>query len=475
MRYIISLTVFLLSFACFAQTENEVVEGEPIQDNQDWGEAASENEGENEPSLNGEKTAFVFKWEGEIFDAAERRFKRALKEADERGVDYVMVELNTYGGRVDIADRIHQLLLGTKATTIVYINTNAASAGALLSISCDSIYMAPASQIGAATVVSAEGQQAPDKYQSYMRATMRSTAESQNRDPLIAEAMVDDRVVIAGIIDSGRTLTFTTQEAIEHGYCEGMFGSSKEVLEHLQLKEGNITQYTTTGMDGLMDWLLHPALTGALMVIMFAGVYFELQTPGVGFPLMASVAAALLYFAPHYLEGMAQNWEILLFIVGLLLLAAEVFVIPGFGVAGVLGIACMVVGLAFSQISLDIPQYGLPGDGTITFAFFSVIVSLLASLLLLFAFEGSLMNSAAFGRMSLETTQKADEGYSIKGKDTDLLLGRMAEAATDLRISGKIVLDGIYHDAITRGEYIEKGQGVEIIENRGNYYVVRST
>jgi len=470
-RYIIFLTVFIFSLSCFAENQEEAGEAEQIQDHQEWGEPASENSNSESES---DKTAFVFKWDGEIFDAAERRFKRGLKAADEQGADYVVIELNTYGGRVDVADRIHQLLLGSKATSIVYVNTNAASAGALISLSCDSIFMAPASQIGAATVVSEQGQQAPDKYQSYMRATMRSTAESQGRDPMIAEAMVDDRVVIAGIIDSGRTLTFTTQEAIKHGYCEGMFESSKELLEHLQVKEGNITQYQETGMDELMDWLLHPALTGALMVIMFAGVYFELQTPGVGFPLMASATAAILYFAPHYLEGLAQNWEILLFIVGLLLLAAEVFVIPGFGVAGVLGISCMVVGLAFSQVSIDIPQFGLPGDGTVTFAFFNVMLSLIVSIVLLFAFGGSILNSAAFDGLSLNTTQKADEGYTIKGKDTDLLIGKTGETATDLRISGKVQINGIYYDAITRGEYIEKGKSVEVIENRGNYYVVRS-
>ncbi len=439
-------------------------------------EESNKNSSENEsPSTSSDEAkAFVFKWDGEIFDAAERKFRRALAEAESREVDYVIVELNTYGGRVDVADRIHQMLLNAKATSVVYINTNAASAGALISISCDSIYMAPASQIGAATVVSEDGQQAPDKYQSYMRATMRSTAESQGRNPDIAEAMVDDRVEIEGIIEEGKTLTFTTNEAIKNAYAEGQFSDIKELFKHLNLEEENIAEYQETGMDSLMDWLLHPALTGALMVIMFAGIYFELQSPGIGFPLLASIVAASLYFAPHYIEGMAQNWEILLFFIGILLLALEVFVIPGFGVAGILGILFMVTGLAFSQLSFDIFEFGLPGGSMLSGAFLRVMLAMLISIGLMFAFGGSLLSSPAMQRMSLETTQKAEEGYSIKGKDTDDLLGKIGVAATDLRIAGKIEIETRLYDAITRGEYIEKGNTIEILENRGNYYVVRS-
>lgn len=435
---------------------------------QEDGNAASADE-------NSEKTAFVFKWDGDIFDASERLIKRAIKKAEEMEVDYIIMELNTYGGRVDIADRLHQLLLNAKATTVVYINANAISAGALISISCDSIYMAPASQIGAVTVVTGEGEAAPDKYQSVMRATMRSTAERQGRNPEVAEAMVDDRVEIEGIIEAGKTLTFTSREAEEHGYSEGEFADVNELLKHLNVKEENVSEYKETGMDTLMTWLLHPALTGALMVIMFAGVYFELQTPGVGFPIMASVAAAILYFAPHYIEGFAENWEVLLFFVGLLLLGLEVFVIPGFGVAGILGILCMIAGLAFSQISYDIFKFGLPDDGSMNGAFLRVMLSMVISTGMLFAFGGSLLNSPAMRRMSLETTQDASEGYSIKAKDSDELIGQIGEAVTDLRISGRISVDGRFFDAITRGEYIEKGNTIEVLENRGNYYVVKSS
>jgi len=418
--------------------------------------------------------AYTFKLHNEIFDAALHTVKRAIKEANEMDADYLVMDLNTYGGRVDIADSIRTALLNSPITTVVLINNNAASAGALISLACDSIFMVPGAQMGAATVVNGtDGQQMPDKYQSYMRATMRSTAEVQNRDPMIAEAMVDDRVSIPNIIEEGKTLTFTTEEAIKHGYSEGSFQSITEVLEHLQPSPTEVMEYKETTTDRIIAFLLNPALHGALLMIMFAGVYFELQSPGLGFPILAAIVAAVLYFLPNYIEGLAANWEIALFVVGLILLLAEVFVIPGFGVAGILGITAILTSLILSMVQNQFFDFTFTPPGSIGRASNIVLISFVLSTIALFALGGSLLNSAAFKRMSVASTQQSSEGYSIKQVEMDRFIGMEGVAVTDLKISGRVEIENERHDAITQGGFIEKGTNIKVLENRGNYLVVR--
>ncbi|GAI56184.1 unnamed protein product, partial [marine sediment metagenome] len=210
------------------------------------------------------------------------------------------------------------------------------------------IYMRKGASIGAATVVDAQGKVVPDKYQSFMRSTMRATAEAHgkdtiikgtdtllvwHRDPQIAEAMVDPKIYIKDIIDTGQVLTFTTNEAIKYGFCEGEAESIKEVLKIAGIKDYEIKEFVLTPLEAIIQFLVNPFVHGILIMIIIGGIYFELQTPGIGFPLGAALLAAILYFAPLYLQGLAENWELVLFVVGLILIGVEIFAIPGFGVA----------------------------------------------------------------------------------------------------------------------------------------------
>ncbi len=307
--------------------------------------------------------------------------------------------MNTYGGEVIFADSIRTKIINSPFPVYVFIDNNAASAGALISIACDKIYMRKGANIGAATVVNQTGEQMPDKYQSYMRSMIRSTAESQGkdtiingndttykwkRDPKIAEAMVDDRVAIPGIIDSGKVLTFTTEEAIKYGFCDGV---AKTLDELVQKEIGNanyeIISYEPTLMDKLMGFLTGTMLRGILIMVIIGGIYFELQTPGIGFPSIAAIGAALLYFAPLYLDGLAANWEILIFVVGIILIALEVFVIPGFGVAGISGIILVFTGLVLSLLGNDDFNFDSVPSENINKAVITVLSSLIASALLI--------------------------------------------------------------------------------------------
>ncbi|MEE4286354.1 MAG: S49 family peptidase, partial [Mariniphaga sp.] len=318
-----------------------------------------------EDEKSNEKLVYKLNIKQEITRATWRQTQQAFEAADSLGADVFLIHMNTYGGTVLDADSIRTKILQSKIPVYVFIDNNAASAGALISIACDSIYMRPGGSIGAATVVNQTGQAMPDKYQSYMRSTMRATAEGKGkktvivgndtlqqwrRDPQIAEAMVDPSVFIEGIIDTGKVLTFTPAEAIEYGFCEGIAENVPEVLQKVGIEEYRIVEYEPSFIERIIGFLVHPMVSGLLIMAIIGGIYFEMQTPGIGFPLGVAILAAVLYFAPLYLEGLAENWEILLFLAGLILIALEIFVIPGFGIAGISGVLLVFVALVLSLI-----------------------------------------------------------------------------------------------------------------------------
>lgn len=290
----------------------------------------------------------------EIDNTTRIYLRNGLTEAQMLGADAVLLHMNTYGGLLEAADSMRTAILYNPIPVYVFIDNNAASAGALISIACEKIFMRKGANIGAATVVNQTGAAMPDKYQSYMRSMIRSTAEAHGkdtiiqgndttfrwkRDPLIAEAMVDDRVIVPNLIDSGKVLTFTADEALQWRYCDGIAETPDEVItKYLGYNDYEIKKYEPSWYDDLKGFLMSPVLQSLLIIIIIGGIYFEMQTPGLGFPSAAALVAAILYFAPLYLDGLAQNWEILVFIIGLLLIAAEIFVIPGFGIAGISGI-----------------------------------------------------------------------------------------------------------------------------------------
>ncbi len=422
-----------------------------------------------------------------------RLTQEALDEAYELGADVIILHLNTYGGEVSAADSIRTKLLNARVPVHVFIDDNAASAGALIAIACDSIYMKPGGKIGAATVVNQAGEQVPDKYQSYMRATMRATAEAHGKDtlvsgndttymwhrnPAIAEAMVDPKLYVEGISDTGQVLTFTASEAIEFGYCEGTAESLKEVISKLGIKEYELKSYTPSGMDKVIGFLINPMLSGVLIMIIIGGIYFELQSPGIGFALAASVIAALLYFAPLYLEGMAENWEVILFIVGVVLMMVEIFAIPGFGVAGVAGIIAMITGLTLSLVDnvvFEDPEFTGEGLGLLMKSLSLVLVAALLGLILSLWTTKKLLTTSAFSNLSLKSEQQVDKGYIAVGTEQQSLVGEPGVAHTVLRPSGRVRVNDKIYDAMAEYGYIEKGESVKIVRyESGQVYVVKT-
>ena len=437
----------------------------------------------------GEEKAVVYKVDikDEIGPGVWRLVKKSFDRATEERADYILIHMNTYGGMVVYADSLRSLILNYPKPVWVFIDNNAASAGALISIACDKIYMREGANIGAATVVNQTGEAMPDKYQSYMRSMIRATAQAHgkdtvvengrtvvrwHRDPHIAEAMVDERVVVKGVSDSGKILTFTPHEAMQHGYCDGIAENVPEVIRAEGITDYELHEYRPSTLDSVIGFLINPIMQGLLIMVIIGGIYFELQTPGVGFPFAAAVAACLLYFAPLYLEGFANYVEIILFGVGLILLLLEIFVIPGFGVAGILGIVCIVASLALSGID-DFAFEFLPDFvGAIIRSLFFVISCSLISIFASIWLSRKLFGSRRLN-FALHAEQKVEEGFVGVDMTVKEEVGKEGTAFTDLRPAGKVEIGDDVYDAVSNtGAFIQKGTKVKVIKYQaGQVYV----
>lgn len=423
----------------------------------------------------------------EIGSSTWQHTRRALEEATARNADIFLLHLNTYGGEVGAADSMRTALLHAPMPVVAFVDNNAASAGALIALACDSVFMRPDASMGAATVVSgADGTAMPDKYQSYMRAIMRATAESHGkvpgpdstmvwrRNPLIAEAMVDTRVTVPGLIDSTRVLTLTADEAVRWHYAEGKAETIDDVLAGLGITDYDIATFRPSWVDWLMGFLTNPAVQGMLIMVIVAGIYFELQSPGMGFPSMAAIIAALLYFMPMYLTGIVDSWVVIVFFAGVVLLCLEVFVIPGFGVAGITGIAAMIAAVIVGLLE----NFALPTGGEIDLGviwramltFCCALALAVGAIALLMSKYGSRLVGR---RTELTHQQRVADGYIGVDTAPSRLVGREGVAATALRPSGKVEVDGEHYDAVALGGFIEAGSRVRITKFENAQLYVR--
>ena len=423
---------------------------------------------------NEEKKILLGKIDDNIDPRTNRYTKLLLEEASKSEYDIVVIEMDTYGGAVNDADDIRTRILDFNKPIYVWINKDAASAGALISIACDSIYMSSGASIGAATVVTGDGAQAPDKYQSYMRSIMRSTAEAKGRDPKIAEAMVDEDISVDSVSMEGKVITFSTKEAIKYGFCDAELNSVDEILVRQGIENYNITEFELGSAEGIISFFLNPIVSSILILLILGGLYFELQTPGIGFPIMASVTALILYLVPYYLNGVAENWEIVLFFVGIVLIAIEVFIIPGFGVFGVFGLFTSIGSLILIMLNNDFFDFTFVLSKDLVSSSLSVLISVLSFLLLVLFGGVKITDTKAFKKIALEETQESSKGF-ISKKYSDELIGVKGKSFSVLRPSGKVIINEKIYDASTNGEFIEKNKNVEVISNEGSSLKVKKS
>jgi membrane-bound serine protease (ClpP class) len=397
---------------------------------------------------------------------------RVLREAGEAEAAAVVLEINTFGGRVDAAVLIRDALLNAKVPTVAFINKRAISAGALIALATEKIVIAQGGTIGAATPVQmgqpgAPAQPVEEKTVSYVRKEFRATAEARQRPPLIAEAMVDADVEIPGLIEKGKLLTLTTEEALKHQVADFRADTIEEALKQLGLSGVEVRRASPNWAENLVRFLTHPIVSSLLITIGMLGIILEIRTPGFGVPGILGIGSIALFFWGHWLVQLAGSEEMLLVGSGLVLLAAEFLLIPGFGVAGVLGIAALLSGLSLSLIGGGATwDFILKAVGQVVF---SLLLALVGSLVLL-----RFLPRLPFGRrLILETGLAAGEGYA-SAPDTDKQwLGKDGLAVSPLRPSGIADIAGERLDVVSDGEFIEAGAQVVVARVDGNRIVVR--
>jgi membrane-bound serine protease (ClpP class) len=398
--------------------------------------------------------------------------RRVLDEAAAAGAAAVILEINTFGGRVDAAVLIRDALLGSRVRTVAFVNKRAISAGALISLAAGRIVMADGGTIGAATPVElgapgAPAQPVAEKTVSYMRKEFRATAESRKRSPLLAEAMVDADVEIPGVTAKGKLLTLTTQEALKHKLADARADTVDAVLVSLDLAGAEVRRATQTWAETLVRFLTHPVVSSLLMTIGILGIIVEIRTPGFGVPGSLGIASLALFFWGHWLVRLAGWEELLLVGIGLILLAIEVFVTPGFGVTGILGLTALIGGLGLSLV----------GAGATWAKVVTAVGQVAASLLLAFAVSLVLLRflpRLPFGRrLVLETELAAHEGFASAPETDRAWLGKRGTAASPLRPAGIADIEGERVDVVSDGEFIDAGEPLTVVRVDGNRIVVR--
>jgi membrane-bound serine protease (ClpP class) len=398
--------------------------------------------------------------------------QRVLDEAERENAAAVVLEINTFGGRVDAAVLIRDALLNAKVPTVAFINRRAISAGALISLAAEKIAMAGGGTIGAATPVQvgqpgAPAQPVEEKTVSYVRKEFRATAESRKRPPLIAEAMVDADVEIPGLVEKGKLLTLTTEEALKHKIADFRADTIEAVLKELGLAGAEVRRAAPNWAENLVRFLTHPIVSSLLITVGMLGIILELRTPGFGVPGGLGILSLALFFWGHWLVQLAGWEELLLVISGLALLGLEIFVTPGFGLTGVLGIAAVLSGLSLSVIGAGATwDFVLRAVGRVIF---SLLLALVASLALL-----RYLPRLPFGRrLILATGLTTAEGYASAPERDKIWLGKKGTTVSTLRPAGIADIEGERVDVVSDGEFIEPGSEIIVSRVDGNRIVVR--
>lgn len=414
-----------------------------------------------------QKKVYVAYIDGEIDLGLAPYVTRVINEANENNADAVIFKINTFGGRVDAATQIKDAILSSKVLTIAFINNRAISAGALIALSCNKIVMVPGSSIGAATVVDETGKKQSEKYQSYMRSEMRSTAEKNGRRTDIAEGMVDERIVIPGLVDSTKLVTLTSEEALRYKIADTVVTDFKDLLKVYKLDKSEEIELTSNWAEAFVRFLNNPIVSSILIMIGFFGLMAEIKSPGWGVAGTAALISLALFFGSSYILQLASILEILLFVIGLGLLLAEIFIIPGFGVTGISGIILIFVSIFLSLLSSK-PFIDMEA---VSLAIIQLTAAMLFAIVAMFFAVKYIPKSKAFNKLVLSETQLAEKGFVSYPSDKGLV-GKEGIAYTTLRPGGTAEIDGKRIDVIAESEFIQQGTPVKVLRVEGIKVVV---
>lgn len=415
------------------------------------------------------KGVYILPIEDEIDARAWQHTKRACDEAMATDARIFIVRMNTYGGALDAADSIRTALLHMPIPTVAFIDHNAASAGALIALACDSVYMSPGASMGSATVVDGSGNPMPEKYQSYMRSIMRSTAQAHGKYMAEGDSVYRwrrDPAVAASMVNADTITAFTPAEAVEAGFAEGTAVSVEEVLKRLDIAADSPRHtFKPTASDDIIGFLSNAGVRAILVMLILGGIYMEMHTPGLGFAAAVAAVAACLYFLPMLITGTLASWIVITLIAGIVLIALEVFVIPGFGICGIAGICAVLLAL-FAAI---IPPADVNDSDGLTLAEIAtpivVVCAGATAAIALAAWLTSKHGPKWVRRHSeLMLTQDVKEGYIGVDMTPAELVGRRGRTLTDMRPAGKVIIDEKVYDAVSTGAFIEAGKHVRTVK-----------
>lgn len=398
--------------------------------------------------------------------------QRILKEAADNQAAAVVLEINTFGGRVDAAVQIRDALLDSNITTIAFINKRAISAGALISLASSKIAMASGGTIGAATPVQAgqpgEGAKpVEEKTVSYVSKEFRSTAEARDRPPRIAEAMVDADIAIPNVINKGKLLTLTTAEAIRLKVADIEANTVIDALVAFGISDAELLYRKPNWAENIVRTLTHPVVSSLLISIALVGILVELRTPGFGFAGAIGISSLSLFLWGHWIAQLVGWEEVLIALAGVVLLVIELFVIPGFGIVGILGILAILAGLVLSLVSAgDAPQ-------VIVMSAVRVMIALGIAIVVTLVLMKFLPRMPFGRRLVLETELSAGNGFDSSPPSDHRLMGKEGISSTPLHPAGIAEFHGERVDVVSEGELIDAGVTVKVVKVDGNRVVVR--
>lgn len=413
---------------------------------------------------NGSKLVYRIPAENTIENGLQRFLERAYKDAEKHQADYIILDLDTLGGRVDAALEIGELIKSSKVPTAVFIHGKAISAGSYIALNANRIYMEPGSTIGAAAVVNGSGEEVESaKVIAMWASEMRSAAELHNRNPQIAEGMVNKNRVLnvpelGKEYGNGELISLTSEEALKVGYADGLAQGHEEVLKALGLEGAQTEAFNPSFAEQLSRILVNPYVTTLLFIFGLAGIAIELFVPGFGIPGAVGIACFALYFFGHYIAGFAGVEDVALFIIGIVLLVIEIFV-PGFGIWAVIGIICLMSGVIMAAYDSS--------DAALSLGIGFVLALVLAGIVIYIFRRRGIWN-----KFILRDELKTELGY-VSQSVKDHLAGRSGKALTTLRPAGTAMIGGERVDVVTSGEFIQQGRPVTVILVEGARVVVK--
>ena len=407
--------------------------------------------------------------------------ERTIKEAERSGATAIIFEINTFGGRVDAATQIKDAILGADILTVAFINRRAISAGALISLSCEKIFMTGGGLIGAATAVDMSGKKGSEKVISFMREEMASTAEKRGRSKVIARGMVDEELNFTHISingDSlkvediegrkeGKLISLTTEQAIKYNVADGKAEDINSLLDSLNMSGFNIIDKNENWSETVVRFLTNPVVSSLLTTFGFLGILFELQSPGWGIPGIVGLTCLILSLSTSYIAKLATVSDLIFMISGIALLILEVLVIPGFGIVGLAGFFLIV----YSLYLLLIPDIPVGGE-ILDQAMDGFTIGIIGALIGLYFFGKLMLKTKFWQNLTSPNSQKKEDGYT-NSFGWESLVGETGVSDTDLHPSGWIKTSKERLFALSEGKFIEKGSNVEILSVNGNRILVR--